>query len=212
MVSSLTVDGLHVYVLDGLEQISESLFADHLRLLPAWRRRQASSFRRHIDQLLCVEAYRLLQRALREHYGIEGQPAFRYGPCGKPRLAGYPQIHFSLSHCERGVLCVVGDMPMGCDIEAVGTVPDQDVMAACYSAGERSAVCESPVPAVAFTRLWTCKEALLKLSGLGLSADRLPNVLSSEVTARYLFTTCERMAQGYVWTVCRSREGLPIPF
>ena len=77
------------------------------------------SYRFLIDQVLCAKAYILLKNGLRETYGITENPAFEYVKHEKPVLRDYPDIHFNLSHCKHGVLCVIDDKPIGCDIEEI---------------------------------------------------------------------------------------------
>lgn len=45
------------------------------------------------------------------HHGITGNPVFEYVKHEKPVLRDYPDIHFNLSHCRRGIMCVIDDMP-----------------------------------------------------------------------------------------------------
>lgn len=161
------------------------------------RRRQALRYRHELGQRQCVLAYLLLKRALREEYGIEGTPAFGYGPHGKPLLAGRPDIHFSLSHCREAVACVVSDHPVGIDVESVGRYRER-LAAYTMSETELAEIAAAPSPDVAFTRLWTMKEALLKCSGQGL-VDGLKTVLDGVETHR--FTTVTAPSGRYVYSV-----------
>ena len=85
----------------------------------AQRREQALRYRHERDQRLSVAAYRLLQHALQTEYGIQQPPVLAYGTNGKPMLAEWPYIHFSLSHCREAAACVVSDNPVGIDIESI---------------------------------------------------------------------------------------------
>ena len=139
-----------------------------LAALPAWRREKALSFRFNIDRVLSAKAYLLLQQALREGYGIIEPPEFAFRQNGKPFLRDHPSIHFNLSHCRSGVLCVVDDSEVGCDIEEV--MFDSGLCGECFCPQEQSRILSAPVPALEFTRLWTRKEAALKLTGEGIAA------------------------------------------
>ena len=142
---------------------------DAIASLPDWRRRKALAFRFAIDRFTCAEAYLLLKQGLRELYGIEGDVEFAYGPAGKPSLAGFPGIHFSLSHCRTAVACVISDREVGIDVEEIQY--DEGLAAAVLNSAELEQVRLSDDPALAFTSLWTRKESLLKLDGEGLRND-----------------------------------------
>ena len=93
--------------------------ATALQEISAQRREQALRYRHELGQRQCVLAYLLLKRALREEFGIADNPVFVYGEHGKPVLADYPDIHFSLSHCREAVTCAVSSRPVGIDVESV---------------------------------------------------------------------------------------------
>jgi 4'-phosphopantetheinyl transferase len=161
------------------------------------RREQALRYRHELGRRQCALAYLLLKRALHEGYGITGNPRFNYGEHGKPLLADYPDIHFSLSHCREAVACAVSDRPVGIDVESIGRYREQ-LAAYTMSEDERAAIAAAASPEVAFTRLWTMKEALLKCSGQGI-VDGLKTVL--EGVDENLFTTVVDPSERYVYTV-----------
>lgn len=49
--------------------VSPEELSEDLRTLPSWRADKALKYRRFIDQVLCVEAYVLLRRALETEFG-----------------------------------------------------------------------------------------------------------------------------------------------
>jgi 4'-phosphopantetheinyl transferase len=117
-------------------------------------------------------------------------------------LVGHPDIHFNLSHCREAVACVVSRRPVGIDVESVShykesvaryTMNDEEL--AMIEAAER--------PEAAFIRLWTMKEARLKLTGEGITDD-LKTALAD--SACYRFTTTERLTHNYIYTVCEEKE------
>ena len=87
-----------VYIFDRLDQYTDEAYEKHLSSLPAWRREKALQYKKLDDRKRSVLAFVLLQRALREEYGITEIPEFVYNEFGKPSLPNLP-IHFSLSHC-----------------------------------------------------------------------------------------------------------------
>lgn len=134
------------------------------------RREQALRYRKHSDRIASLAAYRLLQKALLEEYGITEPPVFEYAAGGKPSIAGHPEIFFSISHCSEAVACIVDDKPVGVDIEHIELLDDETITAT-MSDEERRAILAARNPVEAFLCLWTRKESLLKLTGEGLRND-----------------------------------------
>jgi phosphopantetheinyl transferase len=112
----------------------------------------------------------LLCEGLQKEYGITEQPLFEYGPHGKPFIVGHPDIHFNLSHCREAAICIVDAHPVGIDIESV-RMPKDSLVRYTMNEAEQQQIFTSPTPALAFTRLWTMKEAAVKRSGHGLQND-----------------------------------------
>ena len=162
------------------------------------RRRQALRFKHERGQRTCVLAYLLLKKALREEYGITDNPLFEYGEHGKPTIVGHPDIHFSLSHCRETVACVVSHRPVGIDVESVHRYKET-LSAYTMNDREQVQILASERPDVAFIRLWTMKEARLKLTGEGIT-NNLKTVLDD--SANWHFTTVECLEKNYIYTLC----------
>lgn len=192
---------------DRISTVSVEELRNDLLLLPAWRKEKALSFRHFADQVQSVKAYLLLMRMLRQQYGISGKLQFSYGPYGKPFLLDYPDIHFSLSHCRKAVLCVVGDEPVGGDVEEIPEALDQDVLNLCFDENEQSHILLSPKPCVRFAEEWTRKEALLKMVGCGL-VDDLPGVMRSSWASHAGIDTFACTEKGYAYSICKTKENL----
>ena len=177
------------------EEIWEFDLEAALRDISEQRRKQALKFRHEQGQRLCVLAYQLLKQGLREEYGITENPIFEYNEHGKPAIVGHPEIHFNLSHCKEAAVCVVSDHPVGIDVESLREYKESLVRYTMNDA-EIHEIESAEHPDAAFIRLWTMKEATMKLIGTGISND-MKSVID---TARYKYTTVER--QRYVYTVC----------
>jgi phosphopantetheinyl transferase len=125
-----------------------------------------------------VQAHCLLHTLLAAYTGI-ATPHYElaYGKEGKPYLATPeldPPLHFNMSHAgEMVVIAFARGSALGVDVEVIRPLHDLDaLLGATCNAQERESVmqlAEEQRPA-AFLRLWTRKEALLKLRGTGLSA------------------------------------------
>jgi 4'-phosphopantetheinyl transferase len=114
--------------------------------------------------------------ALREVLGraVGCAPAeveFRYGPHGKPRLAG-AALHFNISHSGALAVIALANAEVGVDVELPRSRRSDDIARRFYAPGEVERLFaeeDAARRADQFFRLWTCKEAFLKVTGEGLS-------------------------------------------
>lgn len=184
------------------EHINDFDLEAALNTISAQRREQALKFKFELGQRTCVLAYQLLKQALYQEYGIDENPIFTYTEHGKPLLADHPQIHFSLSHCREAVACAVSNQPVGIDVESIREYKPS-LAAYTMNDTELSIITASDRPDVAFTRLWTMKEARQKLTGEGIT-DNMKQVLDTADSFR--FTTTEQLNRHYVYTVCELKN------
>ncbi len=183
------------------QDVTQEEFDEDLLLLPDWRQKKALKYRFLLDRVLCSKAYLLLKQGLSSTYGIIDSPEFEYIGHEKPVLKDHPDIHFNLSHCKKGVLCVIDNHDIGCDIEEIGQQLDMDLCRYCFSESEIADILSSPSPCTQFTLWWTRKEAYLKLTGTGL-VDNLPALFSPEILSHIKFVTTVDEDHGYVYTTC----------
>ncbi|MBQ0158043.1 MAG: 4'-phosphopantetheinyl transferase superfamily protein [Bacteroidales bacterium] len=191
-----------IYIYDVPEVVTPEALAADLMRLPDFRREQALRLRSLRRRMLSAKAYLLLQHAVREVFGCTTTQPWRYGPHGKPMLTDCEGLHFSLSHCPRAVLCAVGTSPLGADIEAVPAQLRPSLLRYCCSAEEVAAVEADADPRMAFTRLWTRKEALAKYTGEGIMAHRLPHLLTEDAATGLRFQTEDDAARGVAFSLC----------
>lgn len=92
------------------------------------------------------------------------------GKYGKPYLAAYPDIHFSISHSDSLVICAVCDVPVGADVQRVREYNPSLAERVC-SPEELCEIDAVADKADAFCRLWTAKEAFVKMKGIGIGCD-----------------------------------------
>lgn len=118
----------------------------------------------------------VLRRYLSNRLGVPAaEIRFIAGPHGKPNLApDYgASLEFNVSHSGNlAVIAAAVGRVVGVDVEAMDESVSRDELATrFFSARERQAyfaISESQRLA-AFYRIWTCKEAYLKATGIGLS-------------------------------------------
>ena len=159
------------------------------------RREQVLRFRHELGQKLCAAAFLLLCDGLRQEYGIIAPPLLGYGEDGKPFLSDYPHIHFNMSHCSQAAICAISPHPIGIDVERIRSY-NESVARYTMNDEEMRQILSSPHPDIAFIKLWTMKEALLKLRGTGIRKN-MKDVLTGEER----FTTVVNTARGYIYSV-----------
>ena len=170
-------------------------FEAALPLLSEQRREQALQFKHEQGRKTCAAAYLLLCEGLRQEYGIDEKPVFDYGEHGKPFIVGHPEIHFNLSHCKEAAICALNSRPVGVDIESIRSYKDS-LARYTMSEEEMAQIEQADRADVAFVRLWTMKEAVLKLSGEWLRSDMKHVLTGAEV---FQTVVCEE--KGYVYSV-----------
>ncbi len=185
------------------EHLQDFDLDDALSQLSEQRREQAMRFKYEMGRRTCAAAYLLLCQGLEKEYGITEKPIFDYGEHGKPFIVGHPDIHFNLSHCREAAVCYVSDRPVGIDVESPRNFSDS-LLAYTMNAHEQDIVRQSDNPALAFIRLWTMKEALLKLTGEGIN-DHIRDVLDRTDVNIQTFVNADKR---YVYSVCQFKSVL----
>jgi 4'-phosphopantetheinyl transferase len=186
---------MHIFL---SEKIWDFDLAAALEEISEQRREQALKFKHELGQRLCVLAYQLLKRGLKEVYGIVENPVFTYNEHGKPSIVGHPEIFFNLSHCKEAVICAISNQPIGVDVESVRSF-NESLVRYTMNDDEIREIESAENRAVAFIRLWTMKEAALKLAGTGISND-MKQVLHQEGLHFENFTDKK---ERFVYSVCQ---------
>jgi 4'-phosphopantetheinyl transferase len=122
---------------------------------------------------VAAAAHALLGRLLASYGGLEHPPIIARTGRGKPYAPALAGIDFNLSHArDHALIAIARAQPVGIDLERVDRVLDAGNLGRrFFSTREAAALDALPEPqrATAFLRLWTCKEAVLKALGAGIS-------------------------------------------
>ncbi len=194
------IHALGAYILYDITSIPIAAVDALLPLLPAWRRDEALAFRREEGRREDVLSYLLLTHILRVEHGITSPVSFVYGTHGKPLLRDYPAIHFNISHCRSAVAVAVDTSPVGIDIERRGRYKAR-VARHLLTADEYATLLVSADRDLAFTTLWTRKEATVKLTGASIYTD-----MASTISACPEIVLRSFVQEGFVCSVARYKE------
>lgn len=197
-------------IFDDMTQCSEQEVARLLPLVSAQRREHALGYKHTFGQYCCLQSYKMLCELLAEWsrvhhtpytrhstlYTLHPTPIFLYNDYGAPYIEGGP--YFSISHCKTAIAVAVSENPIGIDIEAIRTF-SPELMRKTMSPAEQQRITSSATPDQEFIRLWTQKEALLKLQGTGIISD-LHHVLDH--TLDLSWTEISHLSSDYICTIC----------
>jgi 4'-phosphopantetheinyl transferase len=161
-----------------------------------------------------IVAHAGLRAILASYTGIPPeQLSFRFGVQGKPTLmdrGAAPGLEFNLSDSQDIALAAVTlHQPIGVDVERVREIPELDCITPSILAPEELDCLrqrEGPDRLAAFLRFWTCKEAIIKAMGVGLSANLKRIVVDAEAAAASRWFTVHVPTSGRTWSV----RSLPI--
>ena len=170
---------IRVSVFDDMSLCTDAEVERMLPSVPEPRRSDALRFKHTFGRFACLKSYLMLAQMLHEEFGLD-EFSMETGEHGKPFLTGHPEIHFNISHCQKAIAVVVSDQPVGIDVEAFRKY-SESLLDKTMNETEKSAILASDAPQEKFAALWTCKEAVFKMQGTGIT-DNLHNILSGGVT------------------------------
>ncbi len=146
--------------------------APFVELLSIDERDRADRFKFEHHRQRFVAGRGILRSILAQYLNTNPQDLkFSYQPQGKPFLD--QSLQFNLAHSEDlALIAVTLDRPVGIDVEAIRAIENLEALAQrFFTSTEYEAICQTQIEARSrlFFRYWTCKEAILKATGAGLS-------------------------------------------
>ena len=183
-------------VFDHMEQCTEAEVQRMLPLVSAQRREQALQYKHTFGQFCCLKSWLMLF----DHVDMSSyrHTEWSYNEHGKPYIENAP--YFSISHCKQGIAVAIDDQPIGIDIEAIRHA-DPELIARTMNEEEQSRIenRESRIESArAFTRLWTQKEAIVKLEGTGIESFEQLRSIRTQNT-EYRIQTFEN--ENYIYSI-----------
>ena len=90
----------------------------------------------------------------------------------KPYFSNYPEIHFSISHSENLWICAFAEDEVGVDVQILSSDrPWSKLAERFFSTEEADTVKNANDTASTFSRIWSRKEAVVKLLGIGIEGS-----------------------------------------
>lgn len=155
--------------MQGLEQSSGQNLDDYLRKSSVYmscgrcEKKQESDIGRTL-------LFSIVKKVYNVDLEVEKEPIQREVG-GKPYLANHPDICFNLSHSEGAVICVVGSIPLGIDLQIHRKRNIEKTAKRILSQEEWNCFEKSGHAVECFYEYWTKKESYLKYTGEGIRRE-----------------------------------------
>ena len=167
-----------------------------LPLVSEQRRQQVLRYKHTFGQYCCLKSWLMLEEGMKTfNFQLS---TFNYEKNGKPYVENGP--YFSISHCKTAIAVAIDNRPIGIDIESIRHA-DDELIARTMNEEEQSQITnhKSPIESArAFTRLWTQKEAIVKLQGTGIeSFEQLQSIRTQNT--EYRIQTFEN--ENYIYSI-----------
>ena len=123
------------------------------------------------DKILSLTGYWLAKLAIQKVFGISmANINFEVEESGKPYAAGYPDVHFNISHSGNAVICAVCDKPVGSDIQLMKDRNFDLLAKRAFTEKEQEVFFSAPPDKrrEQFFKTWTAKESYIKYLGTGI--------------------------------------------
>lgn len=194
----------YLRIFENMEQCTEDEVQKMLPLVSEQRRQEALRFKHLFGQYTCLKSYTILHQLLVEHGLITSDclPEFERNAHGKPELKDVAGVYFNLSHTKLAIAVVIGDRPVGVDVEGFKQ-PKQSLLEYTMNAQEVLRVQQAEHPDQEFATLWTQKEALFKYTGTGINST-IKELLSGQ-PQDIIMESSLNTERGYALTTVREK-------
>lgn len=162
---------VRVYVLNIKEKLDEPTFTELCKYVSVEKKEKINRFLRYEDRLRALFADLIVRYLLSTEYHTKNEEIqFSYNDYGKPSIKNLSNVQFNVSHSGEWVVCAIGDMEIGIDVEEVSKA-DFDIVKRFFSTEEAEAFSKvsEAMKKELFYELWTSKESYIKAVGKGLS-------------------------------------------
>jgi 4'-phosphopantetheinyl transferase len=166
---NLLKDNIHVYDIFFQGGAEESIASLNTVLLDENEKIRAKLFKYEYLRERYIRIHVKIREILMQYTQIN--PVILKSNYGKPYLKDFPALEFNLSHSEsKAIFAITANEPIGVDIEYKNNNIDfRDLAKSYFSPAEIKSLEFAKNFHEEFLKLWTRKEAYLKMKGIGLS-------------------------------------------
>ena len=163
-----------VFYCDVSKYYDEAKLNERLGDVDESRRERIERARRIETKAQLLGSGLIVPKALEEVFGKNDYDV-KIDEKGKPYVANASNVFFNVSHTGKFVACACSDVPVGIDIEEIGSQAGViEIADRFFTTLEKSAILLSPSPEEAFCRLWTLRESYVKMRGTGFEFGLAP--------------------------------------
>lgn len=180
-------------------------FAEYEKYLPlvsSERQEKILRLKSEKDKIISLCTELLIRHEISQQLDIPfSEIVFGYGEHGKPYILNDRDYCFSVSHSDNCIAFSGGNFPIGIDVEQISR-GNIKIAKRFFTANEYNFITTSKEPNENFCKIWTSKEAYVKMLGAGLSKS----LGSFDVTDKSLsccFRT-KRLSE-FMLTVCAEK-------
>ncbi len=179
----------------NINDVTDAEFDAFFALLDGKKKERLLRYKNTRDRKLSVCAEMLAKKAISEKFSVPvSDVKILAMESGQP-FCGNFDVHLSLSHSGDYAVCAVGDRPVGIDIQKIVPYNLKTAQKVCSEA-ELCRIEKSADKAAEFIKLWTKKEAVLKMQGTGVRQSMKDCLDGQKVEtvrfAGYFVSICEK--------------------
>lgn len=188
-----------IFICSIKKPIDDGIFRYMLSFSDSARQNKIAKQKSRYNADCMLAGHILAKTAIKNVFGIpfENQH-FAYTARGKPYIENYPDVHFNISHSGDYVVCAVHDKPVGADIQKICGYKPRTAERVCCKP-EILQIEKSFDKAHEFTKLWTQKEAVIKMYGNSIANSDIKNCLTRNDSQVHIHT---RTCGDYVLSIC----------
>lgn len=161
---------LKVFCVEMNEELDRDQFKILLEKVDGNKRAKINRYHFYHDSVRSLIGDLLVRYCINFLYHINNDDiAFEYSTYGKPLLKNFKEIYFNISHSGCWIVCGVGDMDIGIDVECIKDI-NLEIADRFFNEKETRYLesLKKEDKLRQFYKIWTMKEAYIKGRGKGL--------------------------------------------